>query len=103
MKVDVSLTYEIEVEGTVDYTPYRPMPACSNPDSPLFDDAGDDECWWDGDLYIVVKDKNGKEIARCELPRIFDRDSKFDNEVLYAARDAYESKIAKYEEYDGDE
>ena len=34
---------EAEVEYTVYYTPYRPPPMCSNPDSPAFSDPGDSE------------------------------------------------------------
>ena len=46
-KLTVSLTYETDdgeergIEATVIYTPARPAPRCSDPDSPAFSDPGD--------------------------------------------------------------
>jgi len=51
---------ELEIEINVtSYTPYRPAPYSSNPDSPAYSDPGDDEeC--DYEMFFLLVDKNKK-------------------------------------------
>jgi len=64
---EIDLT-EIEVEVKVThFIPYRPAPACSNPDSPKFSDSGDDE-EMEYDLSFVCRDYNKTIIKTIPFP-----------------------------------
>jgi len=59
---------EIEVEVDVThYTPYRPAPYCSNPDSPKFSDSGDDE-ELEYDLSFVFRGEDKKIMKTVPFP-----------------------------------
>ena len=65
---DFSTYFELEIEIDVSsYTPYRPPPPCSNPDSPMYSDCGDDEEmeWM---AYFIVEEKGTKKKKRIPVP-----------------------------------
>jgi len=58
---DVTLKLIIEV---IHYTPARPAPPCSNPDSPAFSDPGDD---FEMEFNLFLVSESGEKI---ELPKV---------------------------------
>jgi len=80
---EIDLT-EVEVEVKVSsYTPYRPAPDCSNPDSPKFSDPGDDEDF-DWELVFILRDSGNKIIKEIPFPKelYYNVDSDKMNELI---------------------
>ena len=59
--------YELKVKVR-GYRPSRPAPACSNPDSPLYSDPGDDAEISDYDVFFAEHDPKTKKVHLFPVP-----------------------------------
>ena len=87
------------------FEPGRPAPACSNPDSPLFSDPGDDPEWDSMQVVLVFTKKTQKmnpitndfdeEILETEIDLPEEAYDAFEEAYL---QDVIEDAIAQYEQ-----
>ena len=73
INIEIELSLKIEVKN---FRPGYPMPACSNPDNPRYDDQGEpDE--YDAEIFIVEKikklyPKKVKELRKTKITGDFE-------------------------------
>lgn len=88
----------IEIKFEIEYYPGRPAPACSNPDSPLFSDPGDDAEIQDSEMYLTCGNVSYKMSESCQLlaDDIFNRNE----EKIYDLCQKKYLEVSEYARFD---